>query len=90
MKALFAIVALLTLTPASTPQQCPQDLSRFTDAKATIAKRVVEQSKARLETCQHQPKPKQALCAEWADAGNQAANDIMATAFAEIDKLSKP
>ena len=84
-----AIVLMLALAPLVIPQ-CPdeRDTSRFTLAKVAIANRVLKQMKARLDTCTSQPKAKQSLCEEWADAGNKAAQDVQAAAFTEIDKLA--
>lgn len=78
---------LMLVTPVI-PQNSGRDTARFTRAKTAIANRVLEQMKARLATCESQPKAKRALCAEWADAGNKAAEDVEITAFAEIDKLA--
>ena len=97
MKTLVSIAAAILIMVSANGQelkhsgsQGQQDTSSFTKAKTAIAKRVVEQMKARLTMCENQPKSKQALCAEWADASNKAATDIEMTAFAEIDKLMAP
>jgi hypothetical protein len=87
--ACFAGVVVALASLRAVPQ-CPahaQDPSPYINAKVTIAKRALKQAQARLETCEKQPKSKQALCAEWAESSNQAADDIEAAAFAEIDKL---
>jgi hypothetical protein len=62
--------------------------SRFLLAKLAIAEQVQKQMQAREDTCKKQPAENQDLCAKWAEAGNDAALDIQATAFAEIDKLA--
>ncbi|HEX3659947.1 MAG TPA: hypothetical protein VHU89_00850 [Acidobacteriaceae bacterium] len=87
MKTLFLL--LLVLAPAALSQQPTRDTSRFTQAKAVIAQRVLKQMKARLAVCDAQPPSKRALCAEWAKASNDAATDVELTAFAEIDKLAQ-
>lgn len=97
MKILVSIAAAILIMvsangqePKHSESQGQQDTSSFTKAKLAIAKRVLEQMKDRQIVCENQPKSKQALCAEWADASNKAATDIEMTAFAEIDKLMVP
>jgi hypothetical protein len=81
-------VLLMSVPTAAIPQQCTCDASRFTMAKLAIAKRVLQQMKDRQTVCESQPKEKQGLCVEWAEASNEAAKDIQAVSLAEIDKLA--
>jgi hypothetical protein len=90
-RKLTVLVLMAMLASMHAVTQCPvahvQDASPYINAKTAIAKRALKQAQARLETCEKQPKSKRALCAEWADSANKAADDIEVMAFAEIDKL---
>ncbi len=86
----ITVLLILSLAPVVIPQcSGDKDPSRFTKAKLAVAKRVLEQMETRAATCNSQPKDKRDLCEKWAEAGNSAAKDVQAVAFAAIDKLAE-